>query len=503
MLSVIPLPLGQVDDIELLIKAHHGLIVLETNDEQRADVLFEYVADRMRLPYFAWRDGVGLSRGAPGTRPPVPGTESLLGCLKHIASAEVDALYRLKGVDTHYGDAALVGRLVALAERFSHGVSALLVSDPEPHLPAPLATLATFVKLAPPTPNEYYDYLRALVRDVGSRIPLSVTLGTDDMRQLLALVQGLTYLELKKVMTQAMLDDGVLDRSVLDSVRDAKRAVVERTGVLEYFPTGERLEDVAGLSTLKRWLEQRAVAFLDPPRAREFGLCPPRGILLLGVQGCGKSLCAKAVAAAWRLPLLRFDPSRVFDRYVGQTEKNMARAMRVSERMAPVILWIDELDKAFSTGGDNDGGVSARLLGSFLSWMQEKRAPVFVIATANDISKLPPELLRKGRFDEIFFVDLPDLEARRAIASIHLSRRKRRPLEFDLLRIAQASEGFSGAEIEQAIVSALYDCFSHGAPLTTDAILREMERTRPLSVTMAESVEALRRWARQRAVAAG
>ena len=315
------------------------------------------------------------------------------------------------------------------------------------------------------------------------------------------MVQGLTYLEVKKVMTQAMLDDGILDAGVFESVLAAKRALVERTGVLEYFPSGERLEHVAGLTVLKHWLEQRAVAFLDPARAQAFGLSPPRGILLLGVQGCGKSLCAKAVAAAWQLPLLRFDPSLIFDRFVGQTERNMAQAMRVAERLAPVVLWIDELEKAFSQG-DEDGGVSARLLGSFLAWMQERQRAVFVIATANDITRLPPELLRKGRFDEIFFVDLPDRDARSVIAAIHLTRRKRQPSDFDLERIADASAGFSGAEIEQAVVSALYDCFSRKEQLSTDAIVGEISRTRPLSVTMAEKVQALRDWALHRAVAA-
>jgi len=455
----------------------------------------------MRLPYFAWRDGVGLSRGAPGTRPPVPGTESLLGCLKHIASAEVDALYRLKGVDTHYGDAALVGRLVALAERFSHGVSALLVSDPEPHLPAPLATLATFVKLAPPTPNEYYDYLRALVRDVGSRIPLSVTLGTDDMRQLLALVQGLTYLELKKVMTQAMLDDGVLDRSVLDSVRDAKRAVVERTGVLEYFPTGERLEDVAGLSTLKRWLEQRAVAFLDPPRAREFGLCPPRGILLLGVQGCGKSLAARAAAGIFGVPLLRLDFGTLYSKWHGESEKNLRESLAAAEALAPCVLWVDEIEKSLATDS-GDSGVSRRVLGTFLTWLAERRSRIFVVATANDISALPPELVRKGRFDEIFFVDLPNRAARVDILAIHARKRNVKLTPRELETLADLSEGFSGAELEQVIVATLYAAHAAGTPVSAALIAQEMRATRPLSVTMAEQVRALRAWARERAVPA-
>jgi ATP-dependent 26S proteasome regulatory subunit len=497
---VIPLPLGQVGDIELLIRARHGLIVLDAADPQRAAALFEYVADRMRLPHFVWKDGLGLTRTAPGMRP-IAGTETLSGCLKHIAASTLDALYHLRGIDAHYDDGTVLVRLAELAERFMGTSSAILLSDNDPRLPAPLAPFATLVRLAPPTPEEYFDYLQGLVKDVSSRVPISITLTSEDMTRLLSMVQGLTYLELKKVMTQAMLDDGVLDRDVFESVRHAKRAVIERTGVLEYFPSDERLDEVAGLDALKAWLEQRAVAFREPSRAREFGLTAPRGILLIGVQGCGKSLCAKAVASAWQLPLLRFDPSRIFDRYVGQTEKNMAQAMRIAERMAPVILWIDELEKAFGQG-DHDGGVSARLLGGFLAWMQDRREGVFVIATANDISQLPPELLRKGRFDEIFFVDLPDSEARRAIAAIHLQRRRRSASGFDLERLAAASDGFSGAELEQAIVSALYACFSRHEELTTEAILSEIARTRPLSVTMAEKVRELRDWARERAVAA-
>jgi SpoVK/Ycf46/Vps4 family AAA+-type ATPase len=302
-------------------------------------------------------------------------------------------------------------------------------------------------------------------------------------------------------MTCALLAEGALDESVFQRVLSAKRLAIEQTGVLEYFPTAEGLSGVAGLGNLKAWLQQRAVAFQDPAEAVKFGLSPPRGILLLGVQGCGKSLCAKAVASAWQLPLLRFDPARIFDRYVGQTEKNLAEAMRVAERVAPVVLWIDELEKAFAQG-DEDGGVSARLLGTFLAWMQEKKQTVFVIATANDISRLPPEMLRKGRFDEIFFVDLPDAEARSAITTIHLARRKRDPAEFDLAAIASASDGFSGAEIEQAIVASLYGCFAKKLPLSTDAVLHEIGRTRPLSVTMAESVQRLRAWAVERAVPA-
>ncbi len=238
-----------------------------------------------------------------------------------------------------------------------------------------------------------------------------------------------------------------------------------------------------------------------PEKAEEFGLDFPRGVLLLGVPGCGKSLAAKAVAAEWRLPLLKLDPSNLYNKYIGESERNFKRAMEAAERMAPVVLWIDELEKAFATGGE-DGGVSQRILGTFLSWMQDRTGDVFIVATANDISRLPPEFLRKGRFDEIFFVDLPDQQTRSEIFRIHLDNRGKSAEEFDLVALGAASSGFSGSEVEEVVVSGLYGAFSEGSAVTTEALLAEISQTRPLSVTMAEKVESLRAWARDRAVRA-
>ena len=240
----------------------------------------------------------------------------------------------------------------------------------------------------------------------------------------------------------------------------------------------------------------------DPSRAHEFGLDFPKGILLLGVPGSGKSLCAKAVSMEWGLPLLKMDPSNLYNKYMGESERNFKRAMETAEKMAPVVLWIDEIEKAFSTGGSEDGGVSQRVLGTFLSWMQDRKGDVFVVATANDIAKLPPEFLRKGRFDEIFFVDLPDRESRAAIFSMHLKSRQNDPSGFDIGRLAEASAGFSGSEIEQVIVSALYSAFANHTSLTTELLLREIKLTQPLSRTRAEHISALRTWAKERTVSA-
>jgi SpoVK/Ycf46/Vps4 family AAA+-type ATPase len=258
-----------------------------------------------------------------------------------------------------------------------------------------------------------------------------------------------------------------------------------------------------GLAGLKAWLAKRRLILTEPARASEFGLSFPKGILLLGVPGCGKSLCAKAVAREWALPLLKLDTGSLYDKFIGETEKNFRRAMDTAERVAPDVLWIDEIEKAFAAGGgDADGGLSTRLLGGFLTWLQDRHGDVFVVATANDIDRLPPELLRKGRFDEIFFVDLPDAEARAAIFALHLAKRAQPAERFDLPALASAAKGFSGSEIEQAVVSALYSTFSAHAALTTTLLLAELQGTRPLSQTMGEKLAALRAWARDKCVSA-
>ena len=257
-------------------------------------------------------------------------------------------------------------------------------------------------------------------------------------------------------------------------------------------------QHIADLRSLKAWLAKRKAVVTQPERAEEFGLDFPRGVLLLGVPGCGKSLSAKAVAAEWHMPLLKLDPSNLYNKYIGESERNFKRAMRTVEQIAPVVLWIDELEKAFATGGE-DGGVSQRVLGSFLTWMQDRNGDVFVVATANDISRLPAEFLRKGRFDEIFFVDLPDAATRAEIFRIHLTNRGQDSSAFHLETLGAATDGYSGSEIEEVVVSSLYTAFSTSAELTMELLLSEAEGTVPLSVSRAEHVEELRAWARERA----
>jgi len=278
--------------------------------------------------------------------------------------------------------------------------------------------------------------------------------------------------------------------------------VIEREGYLEFWPRTEGFSAVGGLRGLKAWLERRRRAFTD--QARDFGLDPPKGLLLLGVQGCGKSLCAKAIAREWELPLLKLEPGRLYEKYIGESEKRLERVLDLAAQLAPVVLWIDEFEKGFAavSQSESDAGLSKRIFGRLLAWLQDRPAPVFVVATCNDVLSLPPELMRKGRFDEIFFVDLPGPEDRASIFAIHIHARRRDPAAFDLPRLAASSQGFSGAEIEQAIVSALYAAFASGSHLTTDLIVRELECTRPLSVVRAEEIASLRSWASSRTVLA-
>lgn len=279
--------------------------------------------------------------------------------------------------------------------------------------------------------------------------------------------------------------------------------MIRKSGLLEYYPTDEKLQNVGGLDLLKTWLARRGAAFSEA--ARRFGLPEPKGLLLLGVQGCGKSLTAKAIAAQWRLPLLRLDMGRIFSGLVGSSEENLRRAIGVAESVAPVVLWIDEIEKGLAgiqSSGFSDGGVTARVAGTLLTWLQEKTAPVFVVATANRIEQLPPELLRKGRFDDIFFIDLPSLLERREIFEIHVRRRGRDPALHDLDALARRAAGFSGAEIEQAIVSALYDAFAEGKDLAPTHLERAVGEALPLSTTMREEIARVRDWARTRTRAA-
>lgn len=495
------MPKDALHDLELLFRARHGIIHLDTSEEDRAGGLLSHVADRLRLPFFTWTRSQGLSR--EGLESPVYETEEPARAFQHVSVARIDAVYHFRSVlGALPGQDLLISILRDAAKSMEQYRGAIVITGDDGELPSPLRDIAAHVTLPGPSDEEFSLLLANITRDISQRQHVEVTLRPDEQRQLVKHLSGLTLMEAEKVLTKAIIEDGALGTADIQRVIEAKRKVVEREGLLEYYPAEATMANIAALTTLKEWLRKRRAVVSEPDRAAEFGLKFPRGVLLLGVPGCGKSLAAKAVASEWTLPLLKLDPSNLYNKYVGESEGNFKRAMKAAERMAPVVLWIDELEKAFASGGSDDSGVSQRILGTFLSWMQERSGDVFVVATANDVSALPAEFLRKGRFDEIFFVDLPDGGTRGEVFAIHLRNRGHDPDTFDLLRLAEETAGFSGSEIEEAVVSALYTAFSADQSLTTESISVEVQATKPLSVTMSERIQAMRAWADGRAVRA-
>jgi hypothetical protein len=488
-------------DAELLIRSRHPLLLLESEDRPRIEALLRLLAERMGRPLFRWTRSRGLVREEGSG--PVYGTEPLEKALRHLAASDAPALYFFDGLDALLpGDALLQAKFHEALDRLEATRGALFHAGTPPQLPRSLQSRSTVVQLPGPSQGELRELVARILRDLNRKKRVEVSLTRAELDQLLGQLSGLTLLEAEKILTRSILEDGELGPGDLLTVADAKRRIVEREGLLEYYPAESSFAEVADLAGLKAWLRRRTALVKEPERAREFGLSFPRGILLAGVPGCGKSLCARAVAGEWSLPLLKLDPSALYNRYVGETEKNFRRAMRLAEEMAPLVLWIDELEKAFASGESEDGGVSRRVLGTFLSWLQDREGDVFVLATANDVGRLPAELVRKGRFDELFFVDLPDQESRAEIVRIHLRNRGRDPGLVDADAVARNTAGFSGAELEQVVVSSLYAVFADGGEMGTELLLREASATRPLSVTARERVERLRRWAEGRTVSA-
>ena len=486
-------------DLKLLVLSRHPLICIRSFEEGRVIRLVERMAAELRVPGFVWKATLGLARF--GTGQAIYESQSAIKALQLVTSMRSDGIYLMLDLHRYLEDPIIVRTLRDIAASFSRDRRALMLCAPDFDLPPELEKAAVPFKLELPGMRELRVMVGRTLRDLAMVNTIRVSVEKDDLHRITQSLKGLTLLEAERVLTRVIMEDLSLTPGDISRILSLKKDLISRDGVLEYYPQEESLKSVGGLGNLKKWLRRRAAAFSSD--AREHGLEPPRGILLLGVQGCGKSLCARAVSSEWNLPLLRLDPGRLYNKYVGESEKNLRKALSVAEAMGPSVLWLDEVEKGFSSqSSDNDGGLSRRLLGTFLSWLQDRKASVFVVATANDIESIPPELFRKGRFDEVFFVDLPSDMAREQIFRIHLSRRKQDPKTFDLSRLAEEAAGFSGAEIEQAIVSALYAAFPDRKKLDTSILTEEIRSTVPLSRTYREKIESLRRWAAGRAVPA-
>jgi len=483
-------------DLKSLIQSFHPLIAIETVEEERVRELLAEIATELRLPMFEWSVTSGFNR-LHGAR--IERTEDALAALRHVEQAhDSDAIYLFKDLAPHLATPNAERSLRELAQRLTSTRSAIVITGDPLELAHDIESLAVRFRLVLPDHDELREVVRSVIDSVGRRQQVRVELTREDAQHLVHALTGLTLNQARQVIAQAIVANGTLSGADVQTVIKCKGEIIARGGLLEFYPLDENRFELGGFASLKEWLESARLGFTA--EARAMNLSAPKGVLFVGVQGCGKSLAAKYVAREWGLPLLKLDAGRLYDKYVGESEKNFRRATALAEAMAPVVLWIDEIEKALAqtTSAEADGGVSQRLFGSFLTWLQEKRDEVFVVGAANDLMRLPPELLRKGRFDEIFFVDLPKREERMNIFAIHLRLRKLDPAAFDLAKLADASEGFSGAEIEQGVISSLYRSLQRKQPPSTEAILEALRATVPLSVSRAEDIARVRSMAKQR-----
>ena len=506
------------NSLAVLAKARFPVLYVETFEERRALAAIRSAMEGGLLStprsVHTWSITTGLvdpeGRVSPGTTDPLRALDAAQHVDRAAAFVFLD-LHAHMGDGTRPADPAIVRKLRELAADFQNGLLArtLIIVAPALRIPPELEKDVHILDFPLPDETAIRRILDDLIAANAGNRRLRINLTETDKDRLVRASLGLTETEAEGALARARASDGVLDADDVTTVLQEKKQAVRKAGLLEYVDTDIDLAGVGGLDNLKRWLRRRDNSWLA--EAAEYGIPAPRGVLITGVPGCGKSLTAKAVAASWRLPLLRLDIGKVFSGIVGSSESNLRTAIRSAEAAAPAVLWVDEIEKGFSgVGATGDSGTASRVFGGFLTWMQEKTAPVFVIATSNNVQSLPPELLRKGRFDEIFFVDLPAPDERAQIWELHVRKHIHAAPHHagfifgDVLRadLVLATEGFSGAEIEQAVIAGLFDAFSERRHITGDDLRLAVERSVPLSVTQAESLAALRAWAGERAVSA-
>jgi SpoVK/Ycf46/Vps4 family AAA+-type ATPase len=484
-------------DLELLLRSRVPLIVVETLDETRVIRLFSSLALRLAMPVMAWSATNGLHRIDYESTPQRHTSEprQALGQMKATTQATI---YLLLDFHPYLDDPYNIRLLKEIALSYPRPGHTLVLVSHQIEIPPELRGFSARFSLSLPDAGRLEEIVR---EEAGhwSKANHGKKVKTDHqiLDLLVSHLRGLTTTDARRIIRSVIYDDGDINSDDLDRATRARYTLLDHNGALSCeFDTVDFI-DVGGLENLKRWIKRRRSAFLEPDGKLDM----PKGILLVGVQGGGKSLAAKAVAGMWHLPLLRLDFGTLYNKFFGETERNLREALKAAEAMEPCVLWIDEIEKAVAAG-DYDNGTSRRILGNLLTWMSERTAAVFIVATANVIEHLPPELIRKGRLDEIFFVDLPDSATRAEIFAIHLRKRELLQHDFDIPALAALTEGFSGAEIEQAIVAALYLAREQQMPLDTDHIRNELEQTQPLSRILAEKMSRLRAWAKERTVSA-
>ena len=477
------------EELDLFLRARFTLILLITSEEERALQVIKTVCEQTQRPCMVWdiADGFQPLTQSAGS---LPVARDPLTALEQIEKSDSNTLFILKDFHEAWTNPQIKRKLRNVAQRLKFNKKSILITTPSGKVPDELKDETVVVTFPLPVADELNEVLARLTQTPGVKVNLT-PLGREKLVQA---ALGLTTAQAQRVYAKAIVKDGFLDDRDIDLVTEEKKQIIRESESLEFYSVTETLDDVGGLGILKEWLRLRERAFTQ--EARSYGLPAPKGIALIGIPGTGKSLTAKMIGGLWRLPLIRLDVGALFGSLVGESEERTRRALRLAETVAPCIVWIDELEKALAHGG-SDSGTSTRVFGTILTWMQEKTAPCFVVATANDISSLPPELLRKGRFDEIFFLDLPTQEERSEIFAVHLNKRKRLSQDFKIRELAVLAEGYVGAEIEQAIIDAMYTGFDAEREFTSEDIAASLKRQVPLSVSQKETIETLRNWLRE------
>ncbi|MEX0976369.1 MAG: AAA family ATPase [Woeseia sp.] len=489
-------------DLEITLQSKTPLVVIETRDESRLlQMLQRFCLSRTKadyMPLFRWTVTDGLQRLDIAMEPQLHNAQPA-EVLRHIRAVSKPGMYVLLDFHPFLEEPVNIRLLKDICLAFNEVKRHLVLLSHQIELPAELRNFSARFEMALPTGEDRENTIKKIAREWSTaNAGRQVKVDSKAYRLLIRNLGGLADSDTERLARNAIFHDGAISHSDVQEVMQAKYELLNNGGILQYEYETAAFADVGGLQRLKDWLIQRRPAFqgdADIPH-----LDTPKGALLIGVQGCGKSLAAKATAGIFSVPLLRLDFGAVYNKYHGETERNLREALQTADVMSPCVLWIDEIEKGLA-GRGGESGTTQRVLATFLTWLAEKKRQVFVVATANDITALPPELVRKGRFDEIFFVDLPQAGVRSDILRIHLARRGQDPESFDITRIAAACDGFSGAEIEQAVVAALYSAHAKKCSLSTRHLLEAIEDTRPLSVVMAEEIATLRLWARGRTVA--
>jgi len=489
------------NDLRLLIKSKYPLVFFESVDEQASLEQLRLLAGQLNLVFFRWSLTTGLVRAVNDspyyeTKDPV----KMLGTVQELLRADTarPSLFVLKDFEKYLSDAVTLRLFKDALNQVQNTPNTFVIVSPQYQLPVDVQAQSAHILGGYPAEDEIRLILRQILDEIKTRNEaVRVVLDVADFDHLISALKGLTVQQIRNVINQCAADDGCVNIKDIKTIESCKKKIFDQEGLLELCLTEDK-SNIAGFYSLKRWVNERSQSF-----GRQINplLPSPKGLMLMGVQGCGKSFAVKVIAAEFGLPLYRLDLSRLYSKYIGETEQNLRKALAVAEQLSPMCLWIDEIEKGFaSSGGDVDGGVSQRILGGFLTWMQERKPGCFLAATANNISLLPPEFLRKGRFDEVFFVDLPDEAARQAIFAIHLKKRGFNPDLFDCRLLAGHSPDFSGAEIEQSLIAALYRSASQKEHINTAHILEQLASTKPLAVVKQEEVSALRAWAAERTI---